>query len=337
MNKFTLTCIAIFAISITFVMYYLFKQQSKKQIGQSYRIAIFEPASHPAMDEIVQGFMQTIQNNSSQQYTFERYNANGNTTLLRAQAEEIIHRNYDLIMTIGTDPTRTIHELTTKKSITTPVVFTAVSDPVALGIIASRTSSGNNVTGVEEVPSYEKQFNKLLQVKPYTKNILLVYDPIIKSGIHEVWAQRVKQVADKKNITIHYAKVFHINEIQAKVQPFLQNIDTVLIFTDHTTVSGIDSLITLCNRYGVTLYASDLNSGDKGAALSYGVKQYDLGVDAGFIALRIAEKNEKPTDIPIVEPTAQRLKINTAVAHQQGLVLSDIQRNEIEKEGGIFV
>lgn len=315
--------IAIIIAASIFFFFILQKQNNNSKL--TYQIAIFEPAAHPAMDEIVQGYTDTIKKNGSKKYTFKRYNANGNRTLLRAQAEEIIQQNYDLIMTIGADPSKTMHELTTKKKLTTPIVFDAVSDPIELGIIGSLTSSGNNVTGVEETHDYDDQLNKLLEVKPSTKNILLVYDPIIKAGIHEKWAQEVTQIATSKGINVTYAKVFHTNEIQAKVQSLLHNIDVVMIFTDHTTVDGIDSLIMLCNRYGVTLYASDLNSGDKGAALSYGVLQYDLGVDAAQLTLAIVEQHKKPTDIPISGPKIKKLKINTATMTKQGLVLSNDQ------------
>lgn len=335
MNNRAIILITTLVVGASSIAYYIFKQQPQKQMGISYRIAIFEPASHPAMDEIAQGFTETMQKNSTANYTFNRYNANGNKTLLRAQAEEIIHNNYDLIMTIGAGTTHTIYELTTKKHLTTPVVFDAVSDPVDLGIIASLASSGNHVTGVEDIPNFKEQINKLFEVKPDTKNILLVYDPIDKAGVHELWAEQIKKITDSKGINIHYAKVFHTNEIQAKVQPLMQKVDTILIFTDHTTVSGVDSLITLCNRYGVTLYASDLNSGDKGAALSFGVLQYDLGSAAAQLVHAILEQHKKPTDLPIVILQNNRLKINSATAQKQGLTLSDAQLQEIQKNGGI--
>lgn len=319
-------------------LFYSLNKSKQQKVGvQSYRVAIFEPASHPAMDEIAQGYIETIKKNSSADYIFKRYNANGNQTLLRAQAEEIVQQNYDLVMTIGADPSKTIYELTKKKKVSTPVVFDAVSDPVGLGIVASLSSSGNNITGVEEVPDYTDQLKKLLEVKPNTKNILLVYDPAIKAGIHEVWAHEVTHIAATMGIAVNYAQVFSTNEISAKVQPLLNNIDVILIFTDHTTVSGVDSLITLCNKYGITLYASDLNSGDKGAALSYGVLQYDLGVDAAQLTLTVLEQHKKPTDIPISRPQTKRLKINTKTMVKQGLTLSDEQLESIKTGGGIVV
>jgi putative tryptophan/tyrosine transport system substrate-binding protein len=316
----------------------IYMQLQKKAISAStIRIAIFEPASHPAMDEIADGFTTTMKKNSELEYTFDRYNANGNKTLLRSQAEEILQQNYDLIMSIGADPTRTLHELTLKKQITTPIVFDAVSDPVALGIIASTTSSGNNITGVEEAPDYDDQINRLLQIKPSTKNILLVYDPIIKAGIHEIWAHDIKKIAAHKGVNVIFAQLFHSNEIQSKVQPMLNQADVVMILTDHTTVSGVDSLITLCNRYHVTLYASDLNSGDKGAALSYGITQYDLGVDAAQLALKIIVDHQQPSTLPIVAPQSKKLKINRSTMQQQGVTLSDNQLQELQKNGVVVV
>src|SRR5690606_5778315 len=126
-------------------------------------------------------------------------------------------------------------------------------------------------------------------------------------------------------IHLTLVKVFHTNELQSKVQPILTENDVLLILTDHTTVSGVDVLVTLCNRYGVILYASDLNSGDKGAALSYGVAEYDLGVEAAHLALRILEKNEKPTNIPILIFKLNKIKVNTKTMKQQKLLLSNEQ------------
>jgi putative ABC transport system substrate-binding protein len=336
MNNRALLLVATLIIA-TSTTFYFFKKQQKSNNSLSYRIAIFEPASHPSIDEIAQGFIETMQKNNTTPYTFDRYNANGNKTLLRAQAEDIIQNNYDLIMTIGAGTTHTIYELTTKKQITTPVVFDAVADPVGLGIIASLQSSGNHVTGVGDIPSFEQQIDKLVEVKPNTKNILLVYDPIDKAGIHEIWAEQIKKIAHNKGINTHYAKVFQTNEIQTKVQPLLHNIDTILILTDHTTVSGVESLINLCNRYGITLYTSELNSGEKGAALSFGIVQYDLGAAAAKLSLEILEKNKKPTDLPIVMLTNNRLQINSATAQKQGLHLSPAQLDEFKRKEGIVL
>jgi len=335
MKKYMSVSLIIGIITVSLLVYYFYKKESFN--NNAFRVAIFEPASHPSMDEITQGFMDTMRKHGTQQYNFTRYNANGNPTLMRSQAEEIIHQNYDLVMTIGTNATKTMHELTTKKQLSMPIVFAAMSDPVKNGIVASLSSSGNNVTGIQEIPQYEKQVEKLLEIKPATKNVLLVYDPVAKGGGHESDAQQITNLLQKKNIQTNYAKIFHSNEIQAKVQPLLPGNDVVMIFTDHTVVSGVDSLITLCNRYHVTLFTSELNSADKGAALSYGVTEYDYGVETANQAIAILEKKQAPRDIPISIARDTKLKVNTKTMSQQGLPLPAEQLEKIKKDGGIIL
>ena len=93
-------------------MAYSFFRFSKKEDGtKKIRIALFQPATHPALEEIAQGFMDTMQNDTSFEYQFDRYNANGNKILMQAQGQEILTRNYDLIFTIGLGCSVTIKDI----------------------------------------------------------------------------------------------------------------------------------------------------------------------------------------------------------------------------------
>ena len=73
-----------------------------------------------------------------------------------------------------------------------------------------------------------------------------------------------------------------------------------MILKDNTVVSGIDSLINLCQRYKVTLLATDLNSGAKGAALAYGIYEAQCGIQAALQAKLILEKGQLPSQVPVV-------------------------------------
>lgn len=302
----------------------------------AFKVALFLPAVHPAMDEIIEGFKKTITQESDKKYQFNEYNANGNPTLLRSQADDIVSSNYNLIFTIGASCSHTVFELLRKKEQVTPVVFSAIDDPVGMGIIDSLTSSGNNVTGVVSTTLYEQQIDALLQVKPATQHILLVYNPAHGTGL-EKEKELLTTLLKEKNITLHSAQIASANDIMPKVTPFLQGMDVVLILTDHTAVMGVPMLATLCARYGITLYASDLNSGDKGAALAFGVSEYDYGKYAASLAITILEEKRDPSAVPIVRMDKQYLKINTKVMGQQGLALSDQDLAGIQAQGGIII
>lgn len=301
-----------------------------------FTIALFVPAIHPAMDEIMRGFKDALAQDSHKKYHFREYNANNNPTLLRSQADEIISQHYDLIFTVGVTCAHTVFELLRKKNEDTPLIFTAVDDPKAMGIIDSLESSGNNVTGVISTPLYEQQIAALLEIRPQTKNIMLVYNPTQGRGFEEQ-KNMFSHLLQKKNIKLHPLEIASPNEIMHKVGPLLEGMDVVLILTDHTAVMGVPSLATLCARYGVTLYASDLNSADKGAALAFGVTEYDYGKLAAPLALTILENKKNPALVPIVPIKKQYIKINTSVMKAQGIDLSESELAGIKSRGGIII
>ena len=312
----------------------VYNAATRMRLKTDFRIAIFAPAVHPAMDEIEEGFKDSLKG-GVKSYAFDIYNANGNKTLLRAQTEEIIQQGYDLIFTIGTICSHTMHTLTKKKEITTPVVFTAIDDPVKLGIVASLENSGNHLTGTTVQDDFSSQFDALLSVKPDAKRILFVYDPGDGAGRDELCVSIAQAVRDK-GMQLSSIQVFQANEIQQKVMPFIEDTDVVFIYTDHTTVSGIDSLIALCSRFGKTLFASDLSSADKGAALAYGVREYDHGNLAGKKALQILEGKKAPFQIPVTPVLEQRIKVNTGTMEKQGLKLTQEDLERIKSHGGLI-
>ncbi|MBA2306663.1 hypothetical protein H0W26_00850, partial [Candidatus Dependentiae bacterium] len=110
---------SISSLCIGSVLYY--RSSSAKKAD--YRIAVFQPALHPALDEIARGFKEAVTQGSIKQYTFNNYNAMGNSTMLRAQADDILQKQYDLIFTIGAQCSQTIHQVGQKKGSSTPQVF----------------------------------------------------------------------------------------------------------------------------------------------------------------------------------------------------------------------
>ena len=308
----------IFVVSIVsyLSLYYLFVphalERSRPSDGKIVRIAIFQPATHSALDEIAQGFVDTMQENSSLNYMFDRYNANGNKILMQAQAQEMLQKNYDLIFTIGVGCSVTVKDLCVKKQNRTPIVFTAVDDPIKLDL------KNHYMTGVVDQSNYPEQLNLLLQIKPVTKKVLLVYDQSQASGL-EKDKHQIRSILQQKNIELIAVEILNVSEIQQKVTGFIESCDVVMILKDNTIVSGIDSLISLCQRYQVTLLATDLNSGAKGAALAYGIYEAQSGIQAAKQAKLILEDGKLPSQVPVIAVENMIMKINCKHALLQGL------------------
>lgn len=315
MNKNIVTIITLI-LAISVVSYFFVRKKSILPNNNVKTIAIFEPAIHPAMDEISQGFIDTITKNTNQKYEFKKYNANGNKLLMKSLAEEIVYNDLDLGFTIGTSASVMLKECATKQKSTMPIVFCAIDDPQKFNLV------GDYITGATEKTDYATQINLLLKIMPTIKKIALVYDPSQGSGLQKD-KEMLEKILKTKKISLQPIEIQSMSEIKQKVEGFMKNIDLVMILKDHTAVSGLDSLITLCNRYKKPLFASDLNSGQKGAALAFGILEYDSGVEAAKKALEILEHGKKAADIPVSSVWRLTLHINKTQAEKQGLIINE--------------
>jgi len=308
----------------------LFKKSSKPTAR--YRVAIVVPAAHAALEEIEQGFKETLNKELDEanvdttgidmSVAYDVFNAQGDRTLLRQQAEQVVDGNYDLICTIATQPSLLIKELLLKRGHETPVVACAVDDPVGIGLVASMESSGNMVVAVTSHDDMRKQLDAIHTVKPQIKKMLLVYHP---ATVMQKYARQVASITTGMGIELTRIEIMNTHEIMAKVSPVIQGNDAVLVLTDNVVVAGIEALVNICNKTGITLCASDLNSGYKGAAIALGVTEYSYGSFGAQQARLILLDNKRPTDIPSHVVDDFKLLINTHTMQQQGLTLDTAQ------------
>jgi putative ABC transport system substrate-binding protein len=289
------------------------------------RIAILTPVTHPSLEQIERGFVDTLTKLGKHTYQCDVFNANGNKTLLRAQAEEIVQKDYDLIFTIATQPSQLIKEICTKKGKTTPLIFGAAEEPERLGLVQSLAHPGGNMTGVIDGSEYfqnsVEHIDLLLTLKPSVKNVLLVYNPGQNSGLGRK-KEEYQKILTERGITLRTVEIFGVNEVYAKLSATIAGADVVLVLKDNTVVPAIDGVIKLCTMHHVTLLTSDLDSGNSGAALSFGVYEDQFGVQGAHLAMKILEDGADTATLSCVAAGDFKLKINTKTMAEQALNIS---------------
>lgn len=290
-------------------------------VDERIPIAILTPVTHPSMELIEQGFIETLEGRYPGKYSFTTYNAQGNKTLMRSEIEEIAQGPFRMVLTIGTAPSQMATEVFRKKNLSMPVVFTAVNDPLGVGIVSSQDHPEEFVTGVKEEVRYREAINTFLLYLPALKKMMLVYNPM-EPGLQSD-ADEVSKLCKEKNIDLEKVEVFKTNELKAKIASRLEGVQAILVLKDNTVVTGLDALCKLCLERKVVLLASDLDSPDKGAAMGYGVHEREFGVAAAEKALMIMEESRSPGSIPVTSVTNFSLKIDYDTAKRQGVVFSE--------------
>ncbi|MCT6882045.1 MAG: ABC transporter substrate-binding protein, partial [Snodgrassella alvi] len=140
------------------------------------KVAITAIVEHPALDAVRQGVIDELRNEGYEQgknLKLDFQSAQGNTATAGQIAKKFAGSNPDAIVAIGTPSAQSMVAATRN----IPVVFAAVTDPVAAKLVPSWEPSKTNVTGVSDELPLQPQIALMKQVVPNLKTVGYVYSP----------------------------------------------------------------------------------------------------------------------------------------------------------------
>jgi putative ABC transport system substrate-binding protein len=235
---------------------------------------------------------------------------------LSSLADELVQRNVSLIFAGGGD----VAALAAKKATATiPIVFAIGADPVQQGIVSSLNRPEGNVTGVTflSVEIRPKMLELLRELVPKASVIAVIGNPNrpnFQSLLNEVLAP-----ARAMGLQVRVLQAGNGKEIEAAFNTFGQEpIDGLLVLSDPVYANQRDLMAHLEMQYKVPAVYSSRDNVVAGSLASYGASTGDSYYQAGIYSARIL-KGEKPSDLPVLEPTKFELVINLRTAKSIGL------------------
>src|SRR5690606_1514205 len=174
---------------------------------------------------------------------------------------------------------------------TIPVVYSAVTDPVAAQLIPSLAPSGTNVTGISDSLALEKQIDLIKKVVHNAKRVGMVYNPGEANSV--VVVNQMRELLPKSGMSLVEASAARTVDVGAAARSLVGKVDVIYTNTDNNVVSAYESLVKVGNDAKIPLIASDTDSVKRGAIAALGVNYHDLGLQTGKMVVRIL-KGEKP-------------------------------------------
>ena len=201
-----------------------------------------------------------------------------------------------------------------------PVVFSAVTDPVAAKLVPSWEPSKTNVTGVSDLLALDKQMELIKQVVPNAKRIGMVYNPGEANSV--VVVKEMQKLLPTLGMTLVEAAAPRSVDVGSAARSLIGKVDVIYTNTDNNVVSAYEALVKVGQEAKIPLIASDTDSVKRGAIAAFGINYRDLGEQTGRIVVRILN-GEKPGDIKPEVSTKMELFVNPGAAEKQGVKLSD--------------
>ena len=291
--------------------------------GESVSIGISQIVSHPSLDAARDGFKAALAD-AGYDVTYEEENAQGDQSIAASIAGSFASEDLDLVLAIATPTAIALAQAVTD----TPVLFTAVTDPVGSALVDSMEAPGGNVTGTSDAVDVADLLELVTRVAPDAETVGIVYNAGEPNAVTQVeWAQ---DAADELGLTIELATADTSGAVQQAADSI--DVDAFFVVTDNTVVSALETLIQVAEDKQIPVIASEGDSVARGAIATIGIDYYSLGYQTGEMAVRILSGEADPATTAVEVQTELALYLNTGAAERMGVTIPEDLLAEADPE-----
>lgn len=276
------------------------------------------------LDETVDGFKAglAVAGFAESEVTFDYRNVQENVPSLGQEADDLVSSGVDLIFACTTPAAKFAKEAADFYQ--TPVVFTPVYDPVAIGLVQGWSGSGNHLAGVSGKVDVLEKLTLMQTLVEGLKLVTVVYDPDDPNSVLEM--EDLHKGAMDFGITVNERKVK--DPAQLGRLDFPSDCQFVFATIGRMLEEHLGELAINCRQKGLPLCGHNRGAVEAGAACCVDSLPYNLGFQAGKIAARILE-GQDPSGIPIERPEKTLVYLNRGVIQELGLDLTRVAGAEI--------
>ena len=281
-----------------------------KESKDNFKIGITQIVAHPALDSAREGFKDAIKE-SGLNVTFDEKNANGEVATANMIANNFVTEKVDLIYAIATSTAQSAAQATNKL----PVVFSAITDPEAAGLIKE------NVTGISDRVNVKQQLELLLKLDSKIKKVGVIYNSSEQNS--KVQVDDLKKAASELGITIVEKSVTQVSEIPQASEALVRESDALYLPTDNLVASVVNLITEKATAAKKVAFGAEAAHVKGGALITQGIDYYEMGKEAGKIAVEILKNSKKPSEIKFKKMDLNDIVINNKTLAAIGINLPE--------------
>ena len=247
--------------------------------------------------------------------------AEGKPERFPALAAELVALKVDVIMSAG----GTLGALAAKRATTViPIVFGAVGNPVAEGLVTSLARPGSNITGLSAFTTelVGKLLGLLKQAVPGVSRVALLHKPdSMPRDAKEIMLKEADDSARALGVRLQVVEAQGPADFERAFSEMSAKDAGALVVHSTPAFEGEPQrIVNLAAKNGLPAVYSTSNYVGRGGLMSYGPNFPDLNRRAASYVDKIL-KGAKPADLPVEQPTKFELVINLKTAKTLGLTV----------------
>jgi putative ABC transport system substrate-binding protein len=285
--------------------------------AQTYTISVNQFVEHPALDAVLKGFQDYLKDKSVD-IKYNVHNAQANMGTATQIAKQMIGEKPDLLMAIATPSAQAVAQANSKAPVEMqrPFLFTAVTDPVAAGLVQDIAMPGGMTTGVSDLLPLDKHIEMVTTYMPNLKKLGLLYNAGEANSKANVAG--IKALGEKMGFEVVEATASKTADVFQAAKSLVGRVDAVFIPTDNTIISALESVLKIGVQAKMPIFAADVDSVERGAIAAMGFDYYKHGYQTGAVAERILH-GEKIGEIPVEFQKDLQLHINAKYSEMMGV------------------
>ena len=293
-----------------------------QQAGKVYRIGYLSTPTRESVAHGVDAFLRKLRElgwveggNLLIEYRW----ADGNVERLPDLAADLVRRNVDVIVAPAGSAALAAKNATSS----IPIVMIFPSDPVEIGLVASLSRPGGNITGTTFTPGPEifgKQLQILKEAVPHASRVAILSNPADPLSF-ALQMKEVEATARSLRIPLQHVEAKGPEDFDSAFAAMArERADALLIGGTSTFLAHRARLAEFAVKGRLPTMYSFRENVEAGGLMAYAVNMADFVGRAAVYVDKIF-KGAKPADLPVEQPTKFELVINLKTAKALGLTM----------------
>ncbi len=301
-------------------------EETEKKEKKIYKIGLGQFAEHGSLDNCRIGFIEGMKEEGfveGDNVVYEYDNAQTDGSVASQIYNKYVTQKSDLVLAIATPMAQVAYSICGDKDI--PVIFSAITDPVAADLANPDGTPVGNITGTSDKLPVEAQLKLITNMFPDAKNIGILYTTSEVNSVSAI--EEYKSLSDTYGVNIVVQSIDQGSDMPLAVDTILPKVDVMTNLTDNTVVANLPVLLEKANEKKIPVFGSEIEQVHKGCIAAMGLDYVELGKQTGHMAARVlkGESDILNMNYEIIENAS--LYLNEKVIENLGVQIEDSLKN----------
>ena len=298
--------------------------------SKTYNLGIIQFAEHGSLDNCRKGFLKGLESEGikeGENLKITYKNSQADTATDNQIASNFVSKKLDMICAIATPSAQSAYNAAMKADI--PVIYTAVTDPVAAELADKDGKPVGEVTGTSDKLPVEEQLKMIRKMLPDAKKIGIMYTTSEANSVSAI--EEYKSLVKKYDFELVEKGITTTADVSLAADDLLSKVDCITNLTDNTVVASLPTILDKANEKKIPVFGSEIEQVKIGCLAAEGIDYIALGKQTGKMAAKVLKGETKASEQNFETITEPGFYVNNKVAENIGITVpDDLANNAVE-------